>query len=238
MRAGCEKGPRGVDGQDSQENDTLRSVALDATVKHVTTDGMTVGSRPVADRRRSDHSRTVILQAAWDLFLERGLREMSIEAIARRAGVGKTTIYRWWPSKAAVVFDALHEHLDTNIGFPDTGSVHGDLIQQVQSVIELLGSPPGKAFLALVGESQHDAALAEALRDRYIVHRRAAATEAVTRGIARGEIPADLDPALLIDIIYGAVYYRFLVSHASIPPRYTEHLVRAALGAAPGPVDQ
>jgi AcrR family transcriptional regulator len=186
-------------------------------------------SRPSAQpgdtRRRSDRARAAILAAAWDLFAEHGLRELTIEAIANRAEVGKTTIYRWWPTKAAVVLDALHEHFDTTIGFPDTGTAREDLRRQLRSVIKLLATPTGKAYLALIAESQHDPDLAAALAERYITARRAAATEVVERGIARGELRADVDPAAVVDLLYGALYYRLLVSHDPPSPSYADTLI-------------
>ncbi len=186
-------------------------------------------SRPSAQpgdtRRRSDRARAAILAAAWDLFAKHGLRELTIEAIANRAEVGKTTIYRWWPTKAAVVLDALHEHFDTTIGFPDTGTAREDLRRQLRSVIKLLATPTGKAYLALIAESQHDPDLAAALAERYITARRAAATEVVERGITRGELRADLDPAAVIDLLYGALYYRLLVSHDPPSPSYADTLI-------------
>ena len=182
-------------------------------------------SEPGDTRRRSDRARAAILAAALELFAEHGLRDLTIESIAKRAGVGKTTIYRWWPTKAAVVLDALHEHFDTTIGFPDTGSAREDLRRQLRSVIKLLSTPPGKAYLALIAESQHDPALATALAERYIAARRTAATDVIDRGLARGELRAGLDPAAVIDLLYGALYYRLLVSHDPPSPSYADTLI-------------
>jgi AcrR family transcriptional regulator len=179
-------------------------------------------------RRRSDRAQAAILAAAWELFTARGLRELTIEAIAGRAGVGKTTIYRWWPSKAAVVLDALHEHFDATIGFPDTGSAREDLRRQLRSVIALLNTASGEAYLALIAESQHDTQLARALAARYLAARRAAAAEVIERGIARGELRHDLDPGAVIDLLYGAVYYRVLVSHDPPTPDYADTLIAHA----------
>ncbi len=184
-----------------------------------------VPPEPGDTRRRSEPARAAILAASWELFAELGLRDLTIEAIANRAGVGKTTIYRWWPTKAAVVLDALHGHFNTTIGFPDTGSAREDLRRQLRSVIKLLGTSPGKAYLALIAESQHDPALATALAERYIAARRSAATDVIDRGIARGELRAGLDPAAAIDLLYGALYYRLLVSHDPPTPSYADTLI-------------
>jgi AcrR family transcriptional regulator len=192
-------------------------------------------------RPRSDRARVAILDAAWDLLRSRGLRHLTIEAIAGHAGVGKATIYRWWPSKAAVVMDALQGQLDIDIAFPDTGSAREDLRLQIRAVVSLLTTTDaGRAYLALIAESQHDAAVADALATRYIAARRRAAAVVFERGIARGELRADLDPAIAIDALYGAVYYRLLVSHSPPTPGYADDLINqlypafALGGSSPG----
>ena len=181
---------------------------------------------PPDERRRRERPRRAILRSASKLFHRHGLRRLTIEAIAEDAGVGKATIYRWWPSKAALVLDAIHDQVGPEIAFPDTGSAREDLRLQIASLIEILTSTrTGKAFIALVAESQHDPALAEAIRDRLIAGRRAATREVVERGIARGELRADLDIAIAIDALYGALYYRLLVSHEPLEPDHADTLI-------------
>jgi len=176
--------------------------------------------------RRSERARRAILTSAWRLFRGRGLRELTIEAIAAQAGVGKATIYRWWPSKNAVLMEALQAHLDPEFPFPDTGSVRTDLRMQIAGVIRLLTTTSvGRAYLALVAESQHDPVLARDLAERYIAARRAGATALLRRGIERGELRSDLDPEITIDALWGAVYYRLLVSHDPPDPDYADTLV-------------
>jgi AcrR family transcriptional regulator len=176
--------------------------------------------------RRSERARRAILQSAWALFDRVGLRALTIEAIADDAGVGKATIYRWWPNKAAVVMDAMLQEMDATLAFPDTGSAREDLRLQMIAVIELLTQTrAGRAYRALVVESQHDAALAEALGERYIAGRRAAAAVAFERGIQRGELRSDLDPQIVIDALYGALYYCVLVRHVPLEPAYADALL-------------
>jgi AcrR family transcriptional regulator len=178
------------------------------------------------ERRRREGPRRAILRSARTLFHRRGLRDLTIEAIAADAGVGKATIYRWWPSKAALVLDAIHDQVGPEIAFPDTGSAREDLRLQIASLIEILTSTrTGRAFIALVAESQHDPALAEAIRDRLIAGRRAATREVLERGIARGELRADLDMDIAIDALYGALYYRLLVSHEPLEPDHADALI-------------
>jgi AcrR family transcriptional regulator len=188
-----------------------------------------VATPPAQSTRRSEHSRGAILDAAWELFGRIGLRELSIEAIAKAAGVGKTTIYRWWPSKSAVVLDALERHFRAAIPFPDTGSVAQDLRKQMRSAATMLQSPIGSAYLALVAEGQHDPDLARALIERIIAPRRGEARDVLVRGIERGDLAADLDPDLVVDLLYGPIYYRMLVTRAPLTRKYIDSLLAAAL---------
>ncbi len=101
-------------------------------------------------------------------------------------------------------------------------------------MIKLLSTPTGKAYLPRIAESQHDPDLAAALAERYIAARRTAATDVVERGLARSELRADLDPAAVIDLLYGALYYRLLVSHDPPKPDYDDTLIEQSFqGFAP-----
>jgi AcrR family transcriptional regulator len=174
-------------------------------------------------RPRSETAREAILRSAIELLQSKGFAALSVDAIAARAGVGKATIYRWWPNKAAVVMDAFLADTAPGMPFPDTGSTREDLRRQMRSVIRLFNTPSvGAPFVALIGESQHDPALAAALRERFVASRRAAAKEVLTRGIERGELRADLDLDIAIDALYGALYYRLLVSGHRLTPRYAD----------------
>jgi AcrR family transcriptional regulator len=183
-------------------------------------------ARKPDDRRRNEKARSAILRAARELLDRRGFQGLTIEGIAERAGVGKATIYRWWPSKAAVAMDAVLQAATPRIPFPDTGSAREDLRRQIASVIELYTrTKTGRGIRALIAESQHDRALAESLRDRFIASRRAEASAVFERGIERGELRPDLDVGVAIDALYGAVYYRLLVSHAPLDSAYADTLI-------------
>jgi AcrR family transcriptional regulator len=178
------------------------------------------------ERRRNEQARAAILRAARELLERRGFRRLTIEGIAARAGVGKATIYRWWPSKAAVVMDAVLQAANPRIPFPDTGSAREDVRRQIASVIELYTrTKTGRGIMTLIAESQHDPALAESMRDRFIASRRAEAATVIERGIERRELRPDLDVGVAIDALYGAVYYRLLVSHAPLDAAYADTLI-------------
>jgi AcrR family transcriptional regulator len=187
---------------------------------------MPATAKTLEGRRRNEKARSAILRAARELLYRRGFQRLTIEGIAERAGVGKATIYRWWPSKAAVVMDAVLEAASPRIPFPDTGSTREDLRRQLASVIELYTkTKTGRGITVLIAESQHDPSLAESLRERFIASRRAEAATVFERGIERGEVRPDLDIGVAIDALYGAVYYRLLVSHAPLDPAYADTLI-------------
>lgn len=167
-----------------------------------------------------------MLSSAAALVRERGFAAVTIEAIAACSGVAKTTIYRSWPSKAAVVMDAVTVETDPRLSFPDTGSAREDLRRQIGAVATVFTDPAfGPLFVGLLAESQHDPALAEALHDRLIAGRRAGAAEVLRRGVNRGELRADLDIDVAIDALYGALYYRLLVSHQPLDADYADAVV-------------
>jgi len=205
-------------------------------VKWVTVNSPTRSAGPGRPGRpRSERATAAILRAAGELLDSRGLDGLSVDSIAARAGVSKATIYRWWPNKAAIVMDAVLELAAPQIPFPDTGSARDDLRRQMRSVVRLYTrSATGRALVALIAQSQHDPLTAAALHERFIVPRRAAASEVLRRGITRGELRADLDVDATIDTLYGALYYRLLVSGDPLTQRYADRvidLIYPSLGA-------
>jgi AcrR family transcriptional regulator len=191
------------------------------------------------ERRRNEAARSAILGAARELLEKHGFRRLTIAGIAAQAGVGKATIYRWWPGKAAVIMDAVLETASPRMPFPDTGSSREDLRRQLNSVVELYTlTDTGRGIRALIAESQHDPLLAESLRDRFIASRRAEASIVFERGIRRGELRGDLDVGVAIDALYGAIYYRLLVSHASLDASYVDVLVEQIFPAFQSPTSE
>ncbi|MER7453605.1 TetR/AcrR family transcriptional regulator [Nocardia beijingensis] len=178
-------------------------------------------------RPRSERSRRAVLAAARELLTDSGLPGLSMDDIAARAGVSKNTIYRWWPTKAAVLMDAFTDAFADRIETPDDGDAPTRLRIQIRRVAQLMNTPQARRpFVALVAAAQHDPELATALRERFIDGRRADVSRLVAAGIAEGRFPADLDTDVVIDLIYGALYYRLLVSGAQIDPAYADRLVR------------
>jgi AcrR family transcriptional regulator len=187
-----------------------------------------------APHRRNEQARIAVLHAADDLLAERGFAGVTIEGIAARAGVAKQTIYRWWPSKVEVLLDTLIEDSAENLAVPDTGSAIEDTRQYLRRLAGFItGDPAGKVLLALIGEAQHDPVMAGAFHSGYLDPRRNQERAMLTRGVAAGELPADLDVDQALDALLGPVFYRALVTGGPIPGTFTDQLVTDALG--PGP---
>lgn len=188
--------------------------------------------------RRSVRSRDAILGAARDLVGDVGFQRLTVEAIASRAGVGKQTIYRWWPSKGAVVFDAI---LDANAGpdgdhaLPDTGDLHADLRTVLRAIVAELTDPATDVLQrAVTAEIQTDEPLARELVDR-LLRPQLDATAARLR-VAReaGQLDAVVDAELAAELLFGPVFHRWLLRTGPLDEAYADRLVDAVLsGVAP-----
>lgn len=184
----------------------------------------TNGTRPPG-RPRSEVSRQAILRSTLKLLKQQGgFPELSIEAIAADANVGKTTVYRWWPTKAALVADAFSASAEEELQFPNTGSVLGDMSLQMRRLIRIFRSERGKVVAALLAGGQSDPELIEAFRDRFLWPRRKQAYATLQRGIDRGELPSDSDLNLLLDCLYGPIYMRFLIRHDKLEETYADQI--------------
>jgi AcrR family transcriptional regulator len=184
-------------------------------------------SRP--GRPRSEATRLAILNATADLMLESGFSGTTIEAIAARARVSKVTIYKWWPSRGAVAIDAYFHRFRESSVFPDTGSVVADITAQILSVIETFRGRAGYVMAELLGHAQSDPALAEMIRVRWLQPRREAAAAVFQRAIARGEIRSDVSLPVLMDELYGPVYYRLIARHEPLSDEFAHELVANTL---------
>jgi AcrR family transcriptional regulator len=187
-------------------------------------DAAGAGRRP--GRRRSQVSREAILQAATDLLVEQGYAAASIEKIAQRAGVGKQTIYRWWPSKGDVLMEALARKADTFIPLPDEGSWAADLRGMLQASHELGNAPQIAELLrALMVEAQLDPVFGERGRAEVLQRRRAALTTLVERARERGDLPAGLTADFAAEVVFGVIWYRLLALPRPFDDALADHLV-------------
>jgi len=188
------------------------------------------GKRPPG-RPRSEHSRQAILRSTLKFLRQQGgFPDLSIEAVAADANVSKATVYRWWPTKAALVADAFAESSEQELQFPDTGSVRSDMRLQMRRLIHVFQSSRGKVVAALLAGGQSDAELLEAFRERFLWPRRRQAYQTLQRGIDRGELPAEANLDVLLDSLYGPIYFRFLIRHAELRENYADELCAVVLG--------
>jgi AcrR family transcriptional regulator len=182
-----------------------------------------------APHRRDENARIAVLHAADDLLVERGFGGVTIEGIAARAGVAKQTIYRWWPSKVDILLDTLIEDASRQLAIPAAGSAVESARRYLRSLARFLSKDPaGQVLLALIGEAQHDAAMAAIFRQRYLGPQRGAEREMLQRGIASGELAAGLDVDAALDALLGPVFYRALTG-APIPRSFIDGLVADVL---------
>jgi len=183
-------------------------------------------------RPRSEHARLAILRSTLKLLGENGFSDLTIEAVAAHASVGKATVYRWWPNKAVLIADAFASSTTRKLHFPDTGFVRTDMSQQMRQLIKVFRSPRGRIVSAILGGGQSDRELIGAFRERFLWPRRREAYATLRRGILRGELRPDQDLDLLLDSLYGPIYMRFLIRHDSLTPDFVDRLCELVLGGA------
>jgi AcrR family transcriptional regulator len=187
-------------------------------------------------RPRSEQARLAILRSTLKLLGENGFSDLTIEAVALHAGVGKATVYRWWPHKAALIADAFASSTSRTLHFPDTGSVYTDLSQQMRRVVKIFRSRRGRIVSAMLGGGQSDRELITAFRERFLWPRRREAYATLRQAIQRGELRKDVDMDLLLDSLYGPIYMRFLIRHDKLTPDFVDRLCKLVLaGARPVP---
>lgn len=190
---------------------------------------MATGQKPIRQTSRGTRARTAILAAAAELLDEVGFAAMTIEEVATRAGSSKATVYRRWPSKGTLAMDAVMAEIDPAAPFPDTGSAVEDFRTQLRAVARVFNRPRIRhMLLGVIFETQTDPELRNAFRDRYMNPRRDQARAVIERGIARGELRPDFDNEVLLDQLYGALYFRMLVSGRPLNRRFTDELVEQA----------
>jgi len=191
---------------------------------------------PVEEKRptgrpRSQLARKAILNATARLLQRVPLRNLAIESIAREAGVGKATIYRWWPNKAAIVIDAFFEEVEQRTAFEHAPTAIDAIRDQVVRMVHTIAGPTGHIAAQIIAEGQSDPRVLEHFRAVFLRQRRAAATEIFKTGIANGEFREDLDIELAIDLIYGPIWYRLLVGHQPLDDQLAEHLPKLSISA-------
>jgi AcrR family transcriptional regulator len=197
----------------------------------------TAETRP-RGRPRSAKAQQAILAAAIELLLEQGLHVMSMDDVAERAGVSKATIYRWWASKELLALDALATEwaTPTPSAERDTGSLRGDLLARFRPWLRQLNRKPyGRVIAGLVAEAQTDPEFAKLYREHFVQPRRDATRPLLLRAIDRGEISADTNLEVTLDLLYGPIYHRLLHGHAPLNDRFVQQVIDAVIAAVRSP---
>lgn len=187
-------------------------------------------------QKRSKKSHQAILKAAIELVKDEGFASTTIEGIASRAGVGKQTIYRWWPSKAAVIMEAFQHSAAEKVPLPKTGNTRDDLQLFARKLCYVLSKPVTcHTTVGLIAAAQEDDTLAKEFRKMFIKTRRAAVEEILKRGVERGELSAEADFSLTLDLFFGPIWYRVLMGHAPLDDNFADALVAAVMRTIAAP---
>jgi AcrR family transcriptional regulator len=184
-------------------------------------------------RPRSEEVEQAILKATVRLLDERGLQALTIEDVASLAKVGKTSIYRRWPSKGILALEAfLSEFLQLQPPI-DTGSLEGDLNAALSAWVgAVAGTPTGRNLVALIAQAQSDPDLAIAWSERVVMAARNQHRSMIERAIARNEIPRDSDVDVLMDMLYGPAYHRLLQGHLPLTEGFAQQVVAVVVAGA------
>jgi AcrR family transcriptional regulator len=179
---------------------------------------------------RSARVRADVLRAAAELLAESGYDGLSIEAVAARARVHKTTVYRRWPTKAELVADTLSARSEEAVPVPDTGSLAGDLAALARAVAANIGSDVGAAMTRTLVAASATSTDVAATGAEFWARRLSLTGAIVERAVARGELPPGTDPNLVIETLIGPLYVRVLMTGEPIDAELADRV--AALVAA------
>lgn len=208
-------------------------MSIDFTQRFVTITAMTQNVRPAARKGRppSDMaaSHAAIMDAVYALLQEKSVRDLTMEEVAKRAKVGKPTLYKWWPTKATLVLAMLCERMAPNLAMPTVLTAEESLRLRVRRLIDAFNGPFGKIVAGLIAEGQSEPAIRQQFFDRLVSPRRTATLADLERGKNAGELRSDTEPDLLNDAIFGAIYYRFLLRSGPLTRRFGEELVEQVI---------
>jgi AcrR family transcriptional regulator len=186
----------------------------------------------VRGRRRDGKAHSAILASTLDVFDDVGYGATTIEAIASRAGVGKTTIYRWWPSKGSLIGEALASRMSKGPE-KEAGDLRKDLLSTIEVTLANYTGPGAEIFfLAFAAHLDRDDDLLESFRENFLEERRQHGRELLERAIARGDLPGEVDIEILMDVWAGAILYRGLIRGAKMDSAFAHTLVQLLLRGA------
>ncbi len=192
---------------------------------HASLQAVTLNRRPHTGSRRNDAAELAILRAAAQLLVAGEGALITVAAIAERAGVGKQTIYRWWPSKSAVLLDAMIHRAQQVAPAPDTGDLYSDLRVFLRSTF-FAAAANRSLLLGVLREALGDAATMDRLA-RFTAARRDELAQILDRARARGEVPVLERPGTVIDQVFGSLWYRMVFAHEPLDEQAADDLAAA-----------
>ncbi len=183
-------------------------------------------------RRRSEATHQAILRATREILVEVGVRGLTVEGVAARAGVAKTTVYRRWKSKDELALAVLIDMVEQFVAVPDLDDTMAEFTAFVSGAIRILGTTlMGRVMQGLVSDFAANPDLADAFQTRVVTVRQNEVRRMVAVAIERGDMRPDADPELLHELLFGPVYYRLLLSGRPLEPDYAVQIVQTVLPA-------
>ena len=174
-------------------------------------------------------SHAAIMDAVYGLLKEKPARDLTMDAVAKRAGVGKPTLYKWWSSKPALIMAMFHERFGSILEVTEATTAEEALRIRVRHLVTQCNGLFGKVVADLIAEGQGDPSILKELYESHIRPGRASTVADIERGIASGEFLAGTAPELLMDAIFAPVYLRLLLRHPALTEEYGKQVLDQAL---------
>ena len=175
-------------------------------------------------RPRSEKSQEAVIKATHDLLNEKGAGGLTVEAIAKRAKVGKPTIYRWWPTLADIVLETVLSQADSTITVLSSESFQETLRQFLRQSMDAINDGGGAHLRFLMAQAQKDEDFQERFRNNFTAKRRATLKSVFLQALERGQISPEQNLDMLLDLIFGAMWYRLLIGHAPMNEPFADEL--------------
>jgi AcrR family transcriptional regulator len=188
-----------------------------------------VKRKPGRPRSASAVANDRILDAVFELLQTQSVRDLQIEEVCCKAGVSKPTIYKWWPTKAAMVMAMFEQRMVRRL--PPIESLNAEQLIRVAvpGLIRLFNGPFGRVAAEMIAAGQSEPTVLREFRDRYVLKRRKVAVKALEEAYASGEMKRSVDPELLLDLIFGPIYFRLLVKHQPLSQAFGKDLLNFVL---------
>lgn len=191
-------------------------------------------------RRSADDVDVVVLDAAAEILREAGVVGCTIEAVSRRSGVGKPSIYRRWPHRTALAIDAFARRMAIDVPYTDTGDARRDLTEAFVAIVDQYTGADGRIFRELLAAAVLEPNGAQLMRERFFLYRRERLLAIWQQGVRRGQLDPDVDPHDGIDLVFGAGIFRLLIGHQPITTEASRRLAQTVFRCPPAhaPDDQ